>query len=656
MQNFERTPIRLEQEGTFSIGCNYWASHAGTGMWRRWRPEVVRADFTRLAGHGIEIVRVFPLWPDFQPISMLYTGGGQEKEVRFGEEPLPTEGPGREGVSVEMLGRFGELCEMAKECGIGLVVGLVTGWMSGRLFVPPALVGRDPITDPQSLMWQMRMVRAVVRSAAHQPAVVAWDLGNECNCMGRPSGREAAYVWSASIANTIRVADPSRPIVSGMHSLGSAIGRPDGKPNPWLIEDQADVTDVLTTHPYPYWTRHTRADRVDSLRTTLHATAETRLYADLGGKPCFAEEIGTMGPMVASDKASADFARVNLFSLWANDCRGFMWWCAHDQTELAEAPYDWVGVELELGLLRNDGSAKPVLLEMSRFRRMLAGLPFARLPRRRRDAVCVLSHGQDDWAAAYGSYVLGKQAKIELDFCDIEQAIPESPVYLLPCLTGVTSVPRRKWLELLGRVRAGATLYVSLNDGVVPNFNEACGVEVVSRCTAVAPAQIRLADGEVLSMVCRECIRVENRTAEVLGVHEGDGSPAFWRVALGAGHVVVLAAPLELAVTTTPGSFDLGGPGYWKVYQQLRAVGEDRRFVQNNNPHIALTEHVMDSGRILAVAINHTAERQVLECRFAAETLSTAAYYGSLGEVTSWTLRGEISPFDAVVFEVAVAG
>jgi endo-1,4-beta-mannosidase len=30
----------------FIIGVNYWASHAGTNMWRDWNEEVVRADIS----------------------------------------------------------------------------------------------------------------------------------------------------------------------------------------------------------------------------------------------------------------------------------------------------------------------------------------------------------------------------------------------------------------------------------------------------------------------------------------------------------------------------------------------------------------------------------------------------------------------------------
>ena len=64
-----------------------------------------------------------------------------------------------------------------------------------------------------------------------------------------------------------------------------------------------------------------------------------------------AEEIGTMGPMLCSDENAAKFMRTNLYSLWANNAAGAMWWCANDQTMLTKVPYTENMVELELGLL-----------------------------------------------------------------------------------------------------------------------------------------------------------------------------------------------------------------------------------------------------------------------------------------------------------------
>jgi hypothetical protein len=55
--------------------------------------------------------------------------------------------------------------------------------------------------------------------------------------------------------------------------------------------------------------------------------------------------------------------------LWANDCRAFGWWCAYDQTGLGHAPYDWFAVETELGLVKTDHTAKPVLEEFAKFQK-----------------------------------------------------------------------------------------------------------------------------------------------------------------------------------------------------------------------------------------------------------------------------------------------
>jgi endo-1,4-beta-mannosidase len=203
----------LNKQGSFVLGCNYWASHAGTRMWSDWRPDVVAKDLRLLADNGLQIIRIFPLWPDFQPISRLGSAWEPAKEFRFAEAPLPNDSSGQAGLSEVMLERFAAFLDLAGREGLRCVVGLITGWMSGRLFVPPALSGRDPLTDPMSLQWQLRFVREFVGRFRQHSAICAWDLGNECNCMGNAS-REQAYVWTASIANAIRAADHSRPVLS----------------------------------------------------------------------------------------------------------------------------------------------------------------------------------------------------------------------------------------------------------------------------------------------------------------------------------------------------------------------------------------------------------------------------------------------------------
>jgi hypothetical protein len=590
----------LTKPGTFVLGCNYWASHAGTCMWSDWRPDVVAKDLHLLAESGLQILRVFPLWPDFQPISKLGKGWGVTVEFRFGEEPLPDDPAGQAGLSEVMLERFGAFLDLARSEGMRCVVGLITGWMSGRLFVPPALLGREPLTDPLAIQWQLRFVREFIGRFRHHPAICAWDLGNECNCMGSAS-REQAYVWTATVANAIRAADSSRPIVSGMHSLTPA--------GAWTMQDQGELTDVLTTHPYPPFTPHCDQDPVNSIRSILHSTAESRFYADIGGKPCLCEELGTLGPMIADESVAADYLRACLFSLWANDCHGALWWCAFDQDQLAHAPYDWVAVERELGLFGSNGRRKAMADTFQAFRGLLKALPFDALPERATEAVCLLTRGQDHWGVAFSSFILAKQAGFDLTFRYAGQPLPEAPVYLLPSLKGMDFLFRRHWLELLDRVARGATLYLSLDDAMPSGFEQLTGLRPVFRERRTGTATVECQDVPGCpSIPCSGAFRhtFVSAGAAVLASEPG-GSALLSEHRYGKGRVVFLAVPLEATLANTPGVFHApGAPAAWPLYRLIAGEALRRRVTQKEHPLLAVTEHVVRETERIVVAINQS--------------------------------------------------
>ena len=69
--NYTPQPGNLLEPGSFIIGCNYWASNAGLYMFQDWKPEVIEEDFKKMAEIKLQMVRIFPLWSDFQPISVL---------------------------------------------------------------------------------------------------------------------------------------------------------------------------------------------------------------------------------------------------------------------------------------------------------------------------------------------------------------------------------------------------------------------------------------------------------------------------------------------------------------------------------------------------------------------------------------------------------
>ena len=624
-------PVHFTTPGTFAVGCNYWASHAGTAMWRDWQAGVVANDLCRLAAEGVQVMRVFPLWSDFQPIQQLRGGAGNPVEIRHDEEPLPMDALGRAGLSAVAMAHFAEFADLAAKHKITLVVGLVTGWMSGRLFVPPALEGLNVITDPRAIQWQVRFVREFVGAFRGHPAIVAWDLGNECNCMGK-ADRAAAWSWTATIANTIRAADPSRPIISGMHGLGIQADAV------WNIHDQAELTDILTTHPYPCFTPYCDQDPLDTMRPTLHATAESCLYADLGGKPCLVEEIGNLGSMFASDELAARYIETVLFSSWAHDLRGLLWWCGFDQLHLEHAPYDWNTVERELGLLRRDGSAKPAMKALGRFREVIANLPIPALPPRVTDAVCILSAGQDTWQVGYSAFILAKQAGFDLRFTDQEQELPEAPLYLVPALKGHSFLSRRYWLKLLDRVRAGATLYVSHDDAIIPELAALAGLRVVSRSRRSGPANIafasRVSPDLALQATSAYRLELEVTRAEVLA-KEADGNPAFSVAALGKGKVFFLSVPVEADLMSHPGTFH--GPTaspFWRVYRFLRQQVRCDRVLEKESPLLAVTEHILAADRRVAVCINHGVDAQRFDLALAKGWRVAATWHGPAAKAT----------------------
>ena len=596
-------PFQFLEPGAFAVGCNYWASHAGTAMWSDWRPDVVAADFRQLADAGLEVIRVFPLWPDFQPIRPIRRHDGLPAEVRHGEDPLPDTDEGRAGVSAEAMERFRQLADIAVDHRLRLVVGLLTGWMSGRLFVPPALEGRNVLTDPFARIWEVRFVRHFVRRFGSHPAILAWDLGNECNCTARAS-REEAWAWTSAIAGAIRLEDRTRPVISGMHSLNAAGG-------PWTIQDQAELTDMLTTHPYPLFTPHCDHDPIATIRSLLHGAAESRFYADIGRKPCLIEETGTLGPLVCNEEAAARFLRCSLFSSWAHDCHGLFWWCAYDFGHLEHAPYDWDSYERELGLLRADRTPKPVLAEMTGFGRFLGTLPWAKLPPRSTQAVCILTHGQDNWGAAFASFILAKQAGFDVEFQHCDQPLRDAPLYLLPSICGAQVLARRHYLALLERVRAGATLHVSLGDAMLSPFTEQFGLEVLGRRRRDQPARLRIDALPRLPELAAAApfhLQLVPTHAAVLG-REPDGSPAFTCATLGKGRILLLTAPIETYLVGRPGAFH--GPGsqpFWRIYEYVSREARSDRAVSKREPNLGVTEHTLGADKRAVVAINYSPE------------------------------------------------
>lgn len=581
---------------SYLLGCNYWASHAGTHMWRQWDEGVVEKDFAQLAEMGITTLRVFPIWSDFQPVSMLHAGGGMDYEMvhdeNFIDNPLNPE----QLINPECFAHFDRLLEMAQSHGMRLIVGLITGWMSGRQFYPPMLEGKNLLTDPAAMYLELKFIDYFVTRYKQHPAIIAWNPGNECNTLGNVNSHEQAWLWLSSIVNAIRKNDSSRPVIAGMHGL-TATGI-------WRIADVADCCDYLTTHPYPLFTPHCDHDFLTSMRSVLHSTTESLFYADLGNKPCIVEEIGSLSPMLGDQDTVALYAKNVLFSTWAHGINGLLWWCAYDQLSLDHAPYQWWGCERELGLIQENGMPKKLTDSIRQFRAFLNAFPYAQLPKRQQDAVCLLSQDQDQWGVAYSAFILAKQAGIDISFAYENQPLQDKPLYILPSVKGLAVIKKRYFDRLLNKVRAGASLLITSDGGLLPGFEELCGVVSKGRQSSVS--QSVLMSNIALPRLGFQSMRLEATTAKVLAADEY-GCPVFTVNTYGSGKVYFLDMPLENALCDKNGICDEVAPPYYEFYR-MAAASVLRTRVQKNCPWIGLTEHSLSETETLVLAINYSAQ------------------------------------------------
>lgn len=607
----------------FMLGVNYWASHAGADMWRDWREDIVRRDLEILSQNGVRVLRVFPNWRDFQPVEPLFGGGHGLREYRMTGDRYPENSCFLEE---KMLDRFSTFCKIAEEKGMKLIVGLITGWMSGRLFLPAALYGKNIFTDPAALYFQQLFIRGFVERMKSEKSICAWDLGNECNCMDQASVREEAYSWSAVIVNAVKACEASRPIVSGMHSLTL-----DGV---WNIQDQGELTDILTTHPYPFWVEHCQLTPLNSFRTLLHATAQTQYYASIGQKPCLVEELGSMGPMNCSEELAAGFLKANLWSNWANGALGVLWWCACDQSLLTAPPYDWNMCERELGMLDASLQPKPSLRVMKEFSEQLKALDIE-LPYRETDGVCILSWGQEHWGIAYMSYILAKQAGLTLDFAYCDQPLKDSRLYFLPS-AHMEVMSKRSYDELKRRVAEGATLYISVRDGIFTEFEELTGFRVETACKAAREGVVDMGT-EQISYRAPHHFALKAGRATVL-YRDKAGEPVFGETAYGKGKVYFLNFPVEEMLLYEENGFS---GAYYRFYELAAKEVLSAKRLQKSNPFVGITRH-RAGDREFAVLVNYTDKEQAVGIRLS-EGTDISCLYGD-GE--------RLEPFGAAVIQV----
>lgn len=582
----------------FFTGINYWGSESAINMWENFNPTSIENDMKLLKDAGITHLRVFPLWPVFQPLHALY-GPEQIYEYTFGEDSLPDTPAGRAGVSEQACEQFETFCRIAQKYNMKLIVALITGHMSYRTYNPPAFDGKALLSDPTVLKWQRRFVKYFVTRFKNEEAIIGWDLGNEPkNMPGITDNPDAFYIWCSVISDSVKSCDNSRPIISGLDHSDIEIGHSN-------LKTLGEVCDINTEHPYNIF--QTAFDPLTTMKPILDLSFRCKLSEDIAKIPTFVQEFGAIGYTNCSYKTEADYYRACLLTSLAHGGHGTMWWCAFDQGHLDFAPYRWNNIGSNYGFFDKDLNAKLIVQENIMFKKLLSKIPGEMLPEHTTNCTVIVPRddGSADKEILRATYILAKQANLDINFTYALDPIPDSPMYILPSVSKNKVITKQRFDELMKKVEAGAVLYISADTGLLRDLPEVTGVNIAYREQVNTAKTVNFNDIE-LPINTTYFLKPESYDAQMLAKDEnGDG--VFFKHKYGKGYVYFLTLPLEKHLAYKSGAFfKENQPPYDIVYREVAKTANIRRIADSDHPFVRLTEHKIDENSYYIFAINYS--------------------------------------------------
>lgn len=628
------------ENGKFYAGCNYWASNAGINMWNKWDEDVVEEDFKKLSSLGIKLMRIFPLWSDFQPVNFVCTVRGNITgfSTDNGETFLTSFDDGIDDVMVE---RFRKLLDIASKYNVMVIPSLVTGWMSGRLFVPHAVEGRNLITDPYCIKWEVTFIKGMVRRFKDHPSIVAWCIGNECNCMGAVEDKYQAWLWTNSMSDAIKSCDNTRPVLQGMHSL---VNPDEGN---WILQDGGLSCDILTTHPYASPSYDTDKELVNTIRPLLHPVSQTLYYRGVGQKPAIIEETGTFGEMYCNEELTAKYAKAGMFGGWAHNCHNYIWWIGFDQGSLTYYPFLTNNRASNYGLFREDGSLKPVGEAVKDFNTWLESFPYDKLPERIVDAVCITPREKGTYTHASSmAFLLGKQVGLDMEFAYSPDTLPDANAYIIPSLNGALGMDAHYLKALMKKVEDGAVLYLSLGDGFIRNMSKDFGFEIISRHHTATTDKVTIGD-TTLDIFGKVIYDIRKTTAKSLATNQ-NGEDVFLEADYGKGKVMLMMYPVEEYLSNVFNKFDLG---YHKIYEAIKNNIKSDKIAQCNHIMAGMTEHIINDNERILVITNYSGKQETVTVSIPDGWKLKASLRGNATEENG-SIKFDIDSADTVVVSV----
>lgn len=599
------------------IGCNYWASNLGIYMWKNYDKKVIRKDMRLLASHGVNCIRIFPLWPDFQPLTqMRFVNDNANKvfplRMRVGDKPLAFHKYPNSGLDENQVANFKHLLSTAEEFGIDVIVAIVTGWMSGRKLVPDPFISRDLVGDPEVVLYECAFIKDLIGEIKDHKNIIAYEPGNETNCLSYTVDEFQSELWLKSITDTIRMADPTKPVYAGMH--GTSLS------GTFNLIQQAKYFDMVTPHPYPCFTEYCLLEKLTEMRASMHAAIEASYYRSIAKQPAMVQEIGCMGASFLTNDGVPEYFENAFMTSFQTGSTGFLWWCAFEQSHLDFSPYDTNAAEVDLGLAFADHTPKPVLKKLAELRKAVDEI--GELPDPVQDACVILGRGVKPWAMAYSSYMLAAQTGRTVDFVYEEQPLKDYDYYILPCVRGNIGINKYTFNALMEKVKKGAKLLITYSGGALWNTEELLGLQIYGK-EQLHHVKNFIVNGKRVSIPCDMNVEFKPTTAKVLAKDEEDRI-VLTENKVGKGSVMMLNAPLEDHYVS------MNYPENTELFEVYNAFFKGKKkIIDVKDPKVYVTIHEKDA-KTTGVMICNFSKKQELPVKFAEGYKVSKTLFGSV--------------------------
>ncbi|MFG2718259.1 glycosyl hydrolase [Streptomyces sp. NPDC048416] len=365
------------------FGVNYTPSQGWFHHWLDYDPQAVRADLDSIAALGVDHIRVFPLWPYFQPNRTLIRPRAVEHLV--------------------------DVADAAAERGLDVNVDGLQGHLSSFDFLPAwtrTWHRRNLFTDPEVTDGQAAYLRTLAAALADRPNFIGMTLGNEINQFAAgphpdPDRATPDQVdrWLDRMLAACEAGAPGR---LHLHAEYDACWYQDDMPfTPAQAARRGAVTAV---HSWVFNGTAQLHGRL-SVPTEHHAAYLVELskaWAKDPHRPVWLQEVGAPAPLVPPVHAAA-FTEATVEN--ALDCPGLWgitWWSSHDVSrDLADFPE----LEYGLGLLTNDRRPKDTARVLARTAAAFRDGARAYAPAPRATAVVVPDHPASRSVCAPGGAV-----------------------------------------------------------------------------------------------------------------------------------------------------------------------------------------------------------------------------------------------------------